>query len=46
MNVGQNIKNVVRISNAIGLQRETLLLSLTISREEFTGKLNSMCAIT
>lgn len=45
MNIKQNIKNAIRISDAIGLQREALLLSLTVTREAFIGKLNSMCTI-
>lgn len=38
-------KNTIRISDAIGLQRETLLLSLTIAQEVLIGNLNSMCVL-
>jgi len=38
-------KNTIRISDAIGLQRESLLLSLTVAQEVLTGNLNSMCVL-
>ena len=38
-------ENTVRMSNAVGSQREILLLSLTSAREVCIGNLNSVCAL-